>query len=88
MNMGEESFPLGKCRVLCISPDDDMGFLINLPAPCNLLYQPLPEDGKFVFLLLINNNPWGGGGEVGTGTPQAADLRALVEFFFTKNIFF
>ena len=46
MNMGEESFPLGKCRVLCISPDDDMGFLINLPAPCNLLYQPLPDDGK------------------------------------------
>jgi len=48
MNMGEESsFSAGKCRVICISPDDDMGFLINLPAPCNLLYQPLPEDGKF-----------------------------------------
>ena len=35
----EESFPLGKFRVLCISPDEEMGFLINLPAPCNLLYQ-------------------------------------------------
>jgi len=35
-----DSFPLGKCRVLCIPPDDEMGFLINLPAPCNLLYQP------------------------------------------------
>jgi hypothetical protein len=48
MNMGEDSSfgGAGKCRVICISPDDDMGFLINLPAPCNLLYQPLPEDGK------------------------------------------
>jgi hypothetical protein len=49
MNMGEDSSFGGagnKCRVVCISPDDDMGFLINLPAPCNLLYQPLPEDGK------------------------------------------
>jgi len=44
MNINEESFPLGKCRVLCIPPDDDMGFLINLPAPCNLLYQPLPTE--------------------------------------------
>ena len=34
-----ESFPLGKFRVLCISADEDMGFLINLPAPCNLLFQ-------------------------------------------------
>ena len=39
-----ESYPLGKCKVLCISPDDDMGFLINLPAPCNLLYQPNPTE--------------------------------------------
>ena len=37
---GEDSFPLGRSRVLCIPPDDEMGFLINLPAPCNLLYQP------------------------------------------------
>ena len=40
-----ESFPLGKFRVLCISADEDMGFLINLPAPCNLLFQETP-DGK------------------------------------------
>ena len=44
MNDGE-SFPLGKFRVLCISADEDMGFLINLPAPCNLLFQETP-DGK------------------------------------------
>ena len=40
-----ESFPLGKFRVLCISADEDMGFLINLPAPCNLLFQE-SADGK------------------------------------------
>ena len=40
-----ESFPLGKFRVLCISADEDMGFLINLPAPCNLLFQET-ADGK------------------------------------------
>ena len=43
-------------QVLCISPDDDMGFLINLPAPCNLLYQPNPsaEEGivKYLFNIL------------------------------------
>jgi hypothetical protein len=40
-----DSFPLGKFRVLCISADEDMGFLINLPAPCNLLFQET-ADGK------------------------------------------
>ena len=39
LNQEEGSFPLGKFRVLCISPDEDMGFLINLPPPCNLLFQ-------------------------------------------------
>jgi len=39
LQQDEESFPLGKFKVLCISPDEEMGFLINLPAPCNLLYQ-------------------------------------------------
>lgn len=33
------SFPLGRFKVLCIAPDEDMGFLINLPPPCNLLFQ-------------------------------------------------
>ena len=42
------SYPLGKFRVLCISPDEEMGFLINLPAPCNLLYQ---QEGKPSFLV-------------------------------------
>lgn len=41
-----ESFPLGKFRVLCISADEDMGFLINLPAPCNLLFQDLSSGEK------------------------------------------
>ena len=45
LNINDESFPLGKCKVLCIPPDDDMGFLINLPAPCNLLFQPPPAEG-------------------------------------------
>ena len=39
----EGSFPLGKFKVLCIAPDEDMGFLINLPPPCNLLFQ---QEGK------------------------------------------
>ena len=39
-----DSYPLGKCKVLSISPDDDMGFLINVPAPCNLLFQPNPTE--------------------------------------------
>jgi len=39
LQQDEESYPLGKFRVLCISPDEEMGFLINLPAPCNLLFQ-------------------------------------------------
>jgi len=39
LHQDEESYPLGKFKVLCISPDEEMGFLINLPAPCNLLYQ-------------------------------------------------
>jgi hypothetical protein len=35
--MEEESF---KPKVVCISPDDEMGFLINLPPPCNVILQP------------------------------------------------
>ena len=42
----EGSFPLGKFKTLCISPDEDMGFLINLPPPCNLLFQEEALIGK------------------------------------------
>ena len=35
--MEEESF---KPRVVCIPPDDEMGFLLNLPPPCNVILQP------------------------------------------------
>ena len=27
-------------RVLCVAPDEEMGFLLNLPPPCNVLLQP------------------------------------------------
>ncbi|TRY73107.1 hypothetical protein TCAL_11821 [Tigriopus californicus] len=36
----DESNPLGKQRVLCVSPEEDMGFLMNLPPPCNVILQP------------------------------------------------
>ena len=36
----EESNPMGKDRVLCVTPDDEMGFLLNLPPPCNVVLQP------------------------------------------------
>ena len=35
--MEEESF---KPKVVCIPPDDEMGFLLNLPPPCNVILQP------------------------------------------------
>ena len=35
--MEEESF---KPRVVCIPPDEEMGFLLNLPPPCNVILQP------------------------------------------------
>ena len=35
--MEEESF---KPKVVCIPPDDEMGFLLNLPPPCNVISQP------------------------------------------------
>jgi len=40
----EASYP--KNKVICMAADDDMGFLINLPAPCNLLYQPNPSEDE------------------------------------------
>ena len=27
-------------RVVCVAPDEEMGFLLNLPPPCNVLLQP------------------------------------------------
>lgn len=36
----DPAYPLGKQRVLCIPPDEDMGFLMNLPPPCNVILQP------------------------------------------------
>ena len=33
----EESY---RERVLCVAPDEEMGFLLNLPPPCNVLLQP------------------------------------------------
>ena len=39
-------------QVLCIPPDEDMGFLINLPAPCNLLFQPNPTEAEGGVLFL------------------------------------
>ena len=27
-------------QVLCVSADDEMGFLLNLPPPCNVILQP------------------------------------------------
>ena len=35
--MEEEQF---KSKVICIPPDDEMGFLLNLPPPCNVILQP------------------------------------------------
>ena len=35
--MEEESF---RPKVVCIPPDDEMGFLLNLPPPCNVILQP------------------------------------------------
>ena len=43
MTMSDETSSGGKCRVVCIPPEEELGFLINLPAPCNLLFQPPPE---------------------------------------------
>lgn len=28
-----------KCKVLCVSPDEEMGFLMSLPPPCNVILQ-------------------------------------------------
>lgn len=53
----EGSFPLGKFKVLCIAPDEDMGFLINLPPPCNLLFQQEALVGKKIdspFIMVFN----------------------------------
>ena len=36
--MEEEAFQ--KNKVICIPPDDEMGFLLNLPPPCNVVLQP------------------------------------------------
>ena len=35
----EESYPQRE-RVVCLPPDEEMGFLLNLPPPCNVLVQP------------------------------------------------
>ena len=52
-----------------------MGFLINLPAPCNLLYQPNPsaEEGivKYLFNIL----------KIGMKTSIKAKLCNLVESY-------
>ena len=34
----EESY--NRERVVCVAPDEEMGFLLNLPPPCNVLLQP------------------------------------------------
>jgi hypothetical protein len=36
----EEDQSVNKIRVLCVSPDEEMGFLMNLPPPCNVIIQP------------------------------------------------
>lgn len=36
----DEEAGYGKPKVVCISPDDEMGFLLNLPPPCNVILQP------------------------------------------------
>ena len=36
---GEEEGQRG-VRVLCVPPDDELGFLLNLPPPCNVVLQP------------------------------------------------
>ena len=36
----EEEEQQPKCKVLCVSPDDELGFLMNLPPPCNVMLQP------------------------------------------------
>ena len=36
---GEEEGQRG-VRVLCVAPDDELGFLLNLPPPCNVVLQP------------------------------------------------
>ena len=37
---GEEEGQRGGVRVLCVAPDDELGFLLNLPPPCNVVLQP------------------------------------------------
>ncbi len=36
----EEEQQRNKCKVLCVAPDEEMGFLMNLPPPCNVMLQP------------------------------------------------
>ncbi len=36
----EEEEEQNKCKVLCVAPDDELGFLMNLPPPCNVVVQP------------------------------------------------
>jgi hypothetical protein len=36
----EEEEEIPKPRVICASPDDEMGFLKDLPPPCNVILQP------------------------------------------------
>ena len=37
---GEEEGQQRGVRVLCVAPDDELGFLLNLPPPCNVVLQP------------------------------------------------
>ena len=36
----EEEEEIQKPKVICASPDDEMGFLKDLPPPCNVILQP------------------------------------------------
>ena len=38
--VGEKEEETYRERVLCVAPDEEMGFLLNLPPPCNVLLQP------------------------------------------------
>ena len=36
----EEEEQVVRPKVLCVAPDEEMGFLMNLPPPCNVILQP------------------------------------------------
>ena len=36
----EEEEEIARPKVICASPDDEMGFLKDLPPPCNVILQP------------------------------------------------